>query len=854
MIQSNENYVPENIETYWQSIWQKDKLYKTRSLKDKDNKFYALSMFPYPSGDLHMGHVRNYVITDVIARYKTMSGASVLHPMGWDAFGLPAENAAIDRGINPEEWTKKNIEQMKLQLQRLGLSIDWSREFATCDSSYYKWTQYIFLELYKSGLVYRQSAKVNWDPVDKTVLANEQVDSNGNSWRSGAKVIQKELNQWFLRITNFSENLLSDLEFLDHWPEKVKTMQENWINKSEGAYISFQIKNKSNKIKVFTTRPDTLSGVTYLALSIESPLIKEILDAEKSLLYNNLKQKLETLSKTRDINQTKHGFFTGSYALNPLNNEEIPIWIATYVISEYGTGSVMGVPAHDQRDYDFAFQNNLPIKQVITNKESDITKKAYEGEGRLINSLNYNDLDNISAKSRIIQDGIQNNWAESKIQYRLRDWLISRQRYWGCPIPIIHCSKCGIVPEKIENLPIKLPKVENTDDLNLSNLKSNWINTTCPECSRKAKRETDTMDTFMCSSWYFLRFADPLNNNKPFDKDLINQWLPVDQYVGGIEHAILHLLYARFLTKALHSRNLIEIKEPFKRLLTQGMVLGTTYKNPKTEKYIPNHEIKDSKNPTDPSDGSKLKVLFEKMSKSKYNGIDPSLVIDKYGADTARMFILFKAPPEKDLEWDDSDLEGQFRFLSKIWKLSKKLNISNGSIYLINNFIYRDLNKNENQLRTIIHKTINNISEDFANGYQFNTAISELMKLSNFIIEIKDKCSTEIINHAFINLTIMLSPFAPHIAEEIWKSTGASTSVHLQEWPTHNEKYLVSDQFVLVIQINGKVRDNIKFENNIEEDRLKEIALKSNKIKKWLENKEIKRIIYVKNKLLNIVI
>ncbi len=842
-------YNPSEIEKKWQSIWTKNNLYKTDELTENSDKFYALSMFPYPSGNLHMGHVRNYVITDLIARFQRFKGKSVLHPMGWDAFGLPAENAAIERGISPSVWTKKNISHMKSQLKLLGLSVDWDREFATCDENYYIWTQYLFLELYKAGLVYQKESEVNWDPIDNTVLANEQVDSEGKSWRSGAVVEKKLLKQWFLKITNYADELLKDLEKLENWPERVKIMQDNWIGKSIGTNINFNINaNPEKKITVFTTRPDTLFGVTYLAISVNHSLIKNISDQETIKEIENLKQYLKN-NKNNELE--KIGIKTSLIAINPVNSEPIPIWVASYVLDEYGTGAVMGVPAHDQRDFEFAKKNNIDIKQVIIKDKSEQSKEldeAYVENGYLINSNQYNGIANIIAKLKISAEGVNKGWSENKIQYRLRDWLISRQRYWGCPIPIVNCKKCGSVPLNQSELPVALPK-----DIDISATKinalgenNNWINTTCPKCGIAAKKETDTMDTFMCSSWYFLRYPSSKCSNKPFEKIEINKWLPVDQYVGGVEHAILHLLYARFFTKALRDNELFEINEPFKKLLTQGMVQAAAYKNNKTGKYVSPSDITDLSNPTDPIDNTKLEVLFEKMSKSKYNGIDPESVIKKYGADTARMFILFKAPPEKDLEWGDTDVEGQFRFLSRIWKLyincAKDINNKSNS--------YPD---KEKILIKSMNIAIKEISNDILNN-QFNTAISELMKfynsLSNSINEVNNNLKID----ALKTFCILLAPFAPHIAEEIWHLIGFKKSVHLEHWPSFNSEALKEDSYELVIQVNGKVRDKVNINNDITEDQIKELTLKRTNILKWTQDKEIRKIIIVKGKIMNIVV
>ncbi len=849
-INSENFYNPSEIEKKWQNKWFSSNLYKTKEISNSKNKFYALSMFPYPSGNLHMGHVRNYVITDLIARYQMLKGKNVLHPMGWDAFGLPAENAAIDRNINPSEWTLKNIAHMKKQLQLLGLSVDWEREFATCNEDYYKWTQFIFLELFKAGLVYQKESQVNWDPVDNTVLANEQVDSEGRSWRSGAIVEKKLLKQWFLKITKYAEELLKDLDLLEGWPERVKIMQENWIGKSVGNEINFNIKGiKNQKIKVFTTRIDTLFGVTYLAISSNHELLKNY---SGNNFKSNQKKYKQLKEKENNKNDFKFGFDTGLKAINPINNAEVPIWVASYVLEDYGSGAVMGVPAHDQRDFEFSKIYNIKLKQVISNNNSieDINLiSAYEENGTLINSNIFNGLRNDEAKKKISKLGNHEGWSNEKVQYRLRDWLISRQRYWGCPIPIIHCKKCGAIPVPNQNLPIKLPDDKNIQSKNLNSLKNNnlWLNVECPKCGDLSVRETDTMDTFMCSSWYFFRYTSSDLSNKPFDKEKVNNWLPVDQYVGGVEHAILHLLYARFITKALNDNGLFDVKEPFNKLLTQGMVQAAAYKNSKTGKYISPSLIKDLNNPIDPKDKSKLDVLFEKMSKSKYNGIDPDTVIKKYGADTARMFILFKAPPEKDLEWGDSDVEGQYRFLTRIWKLFDDYNNQKE----INKGQYNE--ESNKKLKRLMNIAIKEITNDIENN-QFNTAISELMKFYNAISQEIGNINHELRKISLINFCLLLAPFAPHISEELWNILGFNDSVHLQNWPQVDSEAIKKDSYELVVQINGKVRDKITISVDKSDEELKKICLESLIVKKWTKDKTIKKYIIVKGRLINLVV
>ncbi len=847
------SYNPGILEKKWQSAWKENSLYKTKEPKSDQKKFYALSMFPYPSGNLHMGHVRNYVITDVIARHHRMTGYAVLHPMGWDAFGLPAENAAIDRGIEADIWTDQNIKQMKSQLDKLGLSIDWDKEITTCKENYYKWTQYLFLELLDSKLAYQKSATVNWDPIDQTVLANEQVDSNGRSWRSGAKVERKKLKQWFLKITDYAEDLLTDLNKLKGWPDNVKTMQRNWIGKSVGTEIIFKVRDlKNTEITVFTTRPDTLYGANYICLAPDHPLVDKIVSKDNKLNLDNFRKEVNKLTdqdRTSD-SKSKKGIPLGVEAINPINNKFIPIWVADYVLASYATGSVMGVPGHDERDYKFAKKYSLPITYVIKDKNMNNMNElnsAYTLPGIIINSNDINGKSSTEAKEIITSIGIKQNWAQKKISYKLRDWLISRQRYWGCPIPVVHCRTCGVVPIDQNELPIKLNKPTDNKP------KDNII---CPKCRQNAVLESDTMDTFMCSSWYFLRYIDSNNSSQPFNKELANKWMPVNQYVGGVEHAILHLLYSRFLIKALKKRGLIDIDEPFENLLTQGMVQGITYRNPNSLKYIAVEKITDINNPLDPETGEPLEIIYEKMSKSKYNGVDPEKVINKYGTDTARMFILFKAPPEKDLEWDDSDVEGQFRFLNRVWRLIDDINNNkNINLQIIRTItIPNDLNEIEKKLRRTLHNTIKEVTNDLKINNQFNTAISELMILTNTLYDCKTDCRQIILNESLTNLTLLLAPFAPHLAEEFWFKLNGNGSVHEQSWPLIDERALILDSYKLVIQINGKVRGYIMVNTSDENEILKEKALSSDIAQKWL-NKDIpKRVIVVKGKLVNIVI
>ena len=860
----SDRYDPSLLEEQWQRKWEQEALYQTQDPRPDQKAFYALSMFPYPSGSLHMGHVRNYVITDVIARAQRMRGDAVLHPMGWDAFGLPAENAAIERNVDPGVWTDRNIDQMRSQLGRLGLSIDWSREQATCHEDYYRWTQWLFLELHSAGLAYQKEATVNWDPIDQTVLANEQVDSEGRSWRSGALVEQKNLTQWFLKITEYADALLEDLDQLQGWPERVRTMQANWIGRSIGAEIDFQVEGHNDAtITVFTTRADTLFGVSYVVLAPEHPLVDALTTADQKEsveAFRDLVSDLSNDERTAD-DRPKRGVATGAEAVNPANGQKVPIWVADYVLAGYGTGAVMGVPAHDERDFRFAKTYELPVQRVIQMDGTDEHSndgEAWTGPGTLVNSGAFDGQSNDQAKQAITEHGATKGWARAKRQYRLRDWLISRQRYWGCPIPIIHCADCGAQPVPTDQLPVALPKDVNLAGKGGSPLAAldDWVNVPCPICGKPARRETDTMDTFMCSSWYFLRFADPQNSDHPFESEAVKKWLPVQQYVGGIEHAILHLLYSRFFTKALKDRGLISINEPFERLLTQGMVQGVTYRNPRTGRYVAPALVVDPGTPRDPDDGEELEVLFEKMSKSKHNGVDPALVIDRYGADTARMFILFKAPPEKDLEWDDADVEGQFRFLQRLWRLVDSVSKLTAPDQLLSNDVSgipAELSESETEIRRAVHLAIQAVSDDLSGEFQFNTAISELMKLSNSLSGAVLDASRPVQVEAMGALIRLLAPFAPHLAEEFWFRLGGQGSVHLQTWPQHDPAALVQDTVDLVIQIKGKVRGTIQVPAECDKDTLEALALASDVAKRWLEGKPPRRVIVVPGKLVNLV-
>jgi leucyl-tRNA synthetase len=867
-------YQPQSIETTWQKAWEDAGLHETPELGTGEKGFYALSMFPYPSGNLHMGHVRNYVITDVVARVQRMRGARVLHPMGWDAFGLPAENAAIERGVDPAVWTDRNIASMRAQLKQLGLSIDWKREVTTCHSDYYRWTQWLFLEFLEAGLAYQKEASVNWDPVDQTVLANEQVDGDGRSWRSGALVEKRKLRQWFLKITAYADRLLDDLAELPGWPERVRTMQANWIGRSHGAELHFPVVDAAGEltgeqITVFTTRPDTVFGVSYLVLAPDHPQVNALTSPEQGQVVEAFCQLVARQSEQERTaeDRPKRGHHLGAWARNPANGERIPVWIADYVLADYGTGAVMGVPAHDQRDFLFARQYELPVRRVIIPEGSDdhaFEGAAWTGSGVLINSGRFDGLNGAEARTAIIAAAETEGWGLGRQQYRLRDWLISRQRYWGCPIPVIHCEHCGVVPVPADQLPVTLPEHPDLSGKGVSPLAQikSWVEVDCPGCGRPARRETDTMDTFMCSSWYYLRYSDPANDTLPFSRENANAWLPVDQYVGGIEHAILHLLYARFFTKVLRDRNLLSFSEPFQRLLTQGMVQGLTYRNASSGRYIAPTEVVDPADPKDPLTGEQLETFFEKMSKSKHNGVDPAAVIDRYGADTARMFILFKAPPEKDLEWDDADVEGQFRFLQRIWRLvnaAQERGLSLETVMVIDS--QQTLTTSERELRRAVHTAIAAISEDLDGEFQFNTAISELMKLSNAMGQHLEASRPALACEALRSLVVLLAPFAPHLAEDLWLKLGGRTdqdelttsSVHCQSWPVVDHTALIRDTITVIVQIKGKMRGNLEVPAGADNATIEELALTSAIADKWLQGRRPSRVIVVPGKLVNLV-
>jgi len=792
------------IEEKWQKFWDKKAAFSASPCADK-KKYYLLEMFPYPSGKIHMGHVRNYTIGDVAARFKMLQGYNVMHPMGFDAFGQPAENAAIKNKTKPHTWTHKCIEEMKVELKKMGFSYDWDREISTCESDYYKWNQWIFLKMLERGLAYRKASGVNWCPSCLTTLANEEV-VEGGCWRCHAKVEQKDLEQWYLKITEYRERLLEDLKELNNWPERVLAMQANWIGRSQGVEIYFKLKDSDEVIPVFTTRPDTIFGATYIVLAPEHQIVKELIRGR--LQEKEALEFIEKVAKESNIVRAssdvkKEGIFTGAFAINPVNNTVVPIWIADYVLMEYGTGAIMAVPTHDQRDFLFAKEHGLPMRIVIQpNIEQPLTlekmAEAYEGDGLQVDSGEFNGIPNQEAKEKIAEWMELKGFGKIKTNWRLRDWLISRQRYWGTPIPVIYCSKCGVVPVPYEDLPVELPKdapFTGEGGSPLGKVKK-FVEVKCPKCKAKARRETDTMATFFDSSWYFLRFCSPKSKEAPFDKKEAAYWMPVDQYIGGIEHAILHLLYSRFFTKFFKDLRIIDFSEPFDKLLTQGMVL---------------------------KDG-------EVMSKSRGNIVDPDSIIKKYGADSLRLFILFAAPPETELEWDDRGLDGAHKFLNRVWRIHENLK-----------------DTIDPEVIKCLHKTIKKVTADFAE-FKFNTAIASLMELTNVIYQLgADK-------EVFSKLVIMLSPIVPHFAEELWQGLGNKASIFRAEWPVYDSNLLVEENVTIVIQINGKVRSKIDVPVGISEDKLKELVLADDKLRSWLQDKPAKKIVIVPNKLVNIVL
>ena len=822
-----EKYNFTEIEKKWQDVWEKEDAFKTVEDYDKE-KYYVLEMFPYPSGKLHMGHVRNYSIGDVIARFKRLKGYNVLHPMGWDSFGLPAENAAIKNDIHPAIWTDSNIAEMHRQLQGLGFSYDWDREVATCKEEYYKWMQWIFIQFYNKGLAYKKDNPVNWCPSCQTVLANEQV-VDGCCERCHTPVTKKRLSQWYLKITDYADRLLKDLDKMPGWPEKVKLMQKNWIGRSTGAEVTFEIENFSKKLQIYTTRPDTLFGVTYMVLAPEHPFVPELTNGTKYeatvKAYQEECQHKSEIERT-SLTKEKTGVFTGCYGINPVNGKKVPIFISDYVMMDYGTGAIMAVPAHDQRDFEFAKKFDLDIVPVVDsqNPEIDINNltEAFVAEGTMINSGKYTGMNNKEAIEEITKDLEADGLGKAQVNYKLRDWLISRQRYWGCPIPMVYCEECGWVPEKEENLPVKLPTDVEFTGKGDSPLKTSktFGETTCPCCGKKAVREFDTMDTFVDSSWYFLRYCDAHNSEKPFDKKKADYWMNVDQYIGGVEHAILHLLYARFFQMVMHDLGLVDAEEPFDNLLTQGMVI---------------------------KDGAK-------MSKSLGNIVSPEEIQAKYGADTARLFILFAAPPEKELDWSDAGVEGSYRFLNRVYRLVQEyVNEIRGDFR--GNETITIQSAEDKALNFQLNATVKKVTEDAGGRFSFNTAISSIMELVNALYKYKQgEVNVPLMNDAIEKLILILNPFVPHITEELWNDLGHEDRVYQQNWPEFDPAALELETVEIIVQVNGKLKDKMAFEKNAEKSAIEEAALASERVQDAIAGKSVVKTIVVPNKLINFVV
>lgn len=828
-----DKYDFQTIENKWREKWEASNLYSTKSEPNKP-KYYYLDMFPYPSGDLHMGHMRNYIIGDVVSRYKVMNGFNVLHPMGFDSFGLPAEGAAIKNGIHPAKWTMDCIDRMKKQFAKLGISFDWDREVITCLPEYYKWNQWFFLKILKMGLAYRKNAPVNWCAKCETVLAKEEVE-NGECWRCGSTAIRKDMEQWFFRITDYADRLLEDIDLLEYWPERVRSMQRNWIGKSIGVIINFKVHETGDDVPVFTTRQDTIYGVTYMVLAPEHPLVKKLIAGTE--YESSVKDFISRVSSLTEIERQsttleKEGMFIGKHAVNPMNGDIVPIWITNYVLVDYGTGAVMGVPAHDQRDFEFAKKYGLGIKTVISPSldsipDPETMECAYIDPGFQVNSGEFNGVPNTESKDAIIDYMEENGIGERKITFRLRDWLISRQRYWGTPIPIIYCDKCGMVPVPFEQLPVMLPtdvKFTGRGESPLTTSES-FMSVDCPKCGSKARRETDTMATWIDSSWYFLRYASPKEDKLPFDPEKANYWLPVDQYVGGVEHAVLHLLYSRFFTKMIKDMGLVNFEEPFNKLFTQGMIYKDGYK----------------------------------MSKSRGNVVSPDFICSKYGADTGRMFILFIGPPDLDAEWSDQGIEGVYRFLNRVWRFFDA-NIKNYNGNWRSMLDNSNLTTDEKNIRRKTHQIIKKLTFDIER-FHFNTAVSALMEMMNDMTAFRDNSfnagkpeSAAVLSEAMEMLSIILSPFAPHLADELWSLLGNKDFIYNNQWPSYDSEIAKDDEVTIVIQINGKVRERIQAPAGIDKDELKELALANEHIKTSINNAEIKKVIVIEGKLVNIVV
>ncbi len=850
-----EPYDPHRIEKKWQERWHDEASFRTEADATR-RKFYLLEMFPYPSGKIHIGHVRNYSIGDVLARYLRMRGYNVLHPMGWDAFGLPAENAAINHGIHPARWTEENIAYMRTQLRRMGFSYDWHREVSTCTPQYYRWNQFLFLKLHENGLAYRKESLVNWCPSCSTVLANEQTEE-GRCWRCESMVEKKVLMQWFLKITEYAEELLQDTYRLPGWPEKVLTMQRNWIGKSTGAEVDFPVKDLDKKIKIFTTRPDTLYGVTFMSLAPEHPLAAELATHERREEVERFIKRVSSLTTKDREASSKEGVFTGSYCINPLTGEPVPIYVANFVLMEYGTGAVMAVPAHDQRDFEFARRYGLPVKVVIHPPERELDpdemEEAYTEPGVMKDSGPFVGLPSEEAKEKIVEMLEEEGIGKRTVNYKLKDWGISRQRYWGCPIPMVYCKGCGTVPVPYEELPVILPLDVNLAGRGLSPLKEHsFVNTTCPRCGKDAERETDTMDTFVDSSWYFLRFTSPHREDAPFGREDASYWMPVDQYIGGIEHAVLHLLYARFFTKAMRDMGLADIDEPFRNLLTQGMVCKETKRCPECG-YLSDDECQNGR--CKHCTRAYTTGAVEKMSKSKKNTVDPDSIIERYGADTTRLFTLFAAPPERDLEWSEEGVEGGYRFLNRVWRLvTEHLSLIKDEEPCRSGEGLDGLPK---EIRHKTHRTIKRVSEDIEKRFHFNTAISAIMELVNSLYlwneDKEDEPARRVLKEALQTVVALLSPFAPHIAEELWEKMGNPTPLYRTAWPEYDLQAIEKEEVLIVVQIDGKVRGKLTVPRDATREDVEEKALGDEAIARWLKNRTIRKTIYVEGRILNIV-
>ena len=859
----NEQYNPQEIEPRVQQQWDESDAFKVEEDSSKE-KFYCLSMFPYPSGRLHMGHVRNYTIGDVISRYQRMQGKNVLQPMGWDAFGLPAENAALKNNVPPANWTYSNIDYMRNQLKQMGFGYDWDRELATCHPEYYRWEQWFFTRLLEKGLVYKREAEVNWDPVDQTVLANEQV-IDGRGWRSGALVERKKIPQWFLKITDYADQLLDDLDQLDGWPEQVRTMQRNWIGRSQGVELMFDVPGKGD-LEVFTTRPDTLMGVTYVAVAAQHPLALEAAQNNPELAAFIDDCRHQKVAEADMAVMEKRGMPLGLEAVHPLTGEKVPVWTANFVLMDYGSGAVMAVPGHDQRDWEFATKYGLEIKQVIKpigkDVEIDLSKEAYTEKGVLCNSGDFDDLEFEMAFKAIASELASKGRGRTTINFRLRDWGVSRQRYWGAPIPVVNCPSCGSVPVPADQLPVLLPEEVTFDGVGSPIKKmESFINTSCPKCGGAAERETDTFDTFMESSWYFARYASRFADGEMLNPEAANYWLPVDQYIGGIEHAILHLLYSRFYHKLLRDEGLVNSDEPFKGLLCQGMVLADGYY------YEDEQGGKVWVSPTDvdvETDG-KGRVLsakhkesgqvvlhdgMSKMSKSKNNGIDPQVMIDRYGADTVRLFMMFAAPPEQSLEWSDSGVEGAHRFLKRLWKQVND-HLAAGSAPALN---AKELNEAQKEMRRKTHETIKKVSDDVERRQTFNTAIAAVMELSNAIGKFSDSSDQgrAVAQEALVAAVQLLSPIVPHIADELLKALTGSAQT--DNWPQVDEDALTRDSIEMIVQVNGKLRGRITVAADAGEDMILHMALAEESVQKHMDGMTLRKKIVVPGKLVNIVV